>query len=182
MSKLVHIPESSLAQLLREAGRTESVEEYLRSGEVQETLTAGNRLIRRARAAYWSRFWLFFSALVSWVLFFAGPDFEGFLSCVLLTGMTVVEFKVHAFFLAADPRGATYGWWNQCLFAVLFLIYGGYHGTFVTVAPSISAMADPDVLPISMITALYTFFYYTVALVGAIGQFSLACYYRAAAR
>ncbi len=86
MSKLVHIPEAALEALLREAGHPESVDEYLATTEVQAAVQAGNRLIRRARAAYWSRFWLFFSALVTWLGFLTGPDVEGFVSGLLLTG------------------------------------------------------------------------------------------------
>ena len=178
--KLVHIPESTLEKLLREAGHAESVEDYLRSTEVQSALQSGNRLLKRARAAYWSRFWLFLSACVTWVSFLFGPDVEGFISGVLLTGMTIVEFKVYSLFLAADVRGSIYGWWNQCLFSVLFLIYGGYHGTFVSVSPDISGMLDPSMLP--MVVALERIFYYSVAIVGAAGQFCLACYYRAAGK
>jgi hypothetical protein len=178
MSKLVHIPEESLEALLREAGHTESVREYLNSAEVGVAVQAGQRLLKRARAAYWSRFWLFFSAFVTWASFLFGPDLEGFISGVLLTLMTVVEFRVHAFFLAADPRGAVYGWWNQCLFSVLFLIYGGYHGTFVSVSPDVQGMIDPGMMP--MLVSLERVSYYTIAIVGALGQFWLACYYRSA--
>ncbi len=94
--------------------------------------------------------------------------------------MTVVEFKVYQLFLAADVRGSIYGWWNQCLFALLFLIYGGYHGTFVTIPQELQGMVDED--SISMVRDLTRFFYYTIAIVGAIGQFWLACYYRLARR
>jgi hypothetical protein len=183
MSKLIHIPESALEALLREAGRTESVDAYLRSAEVQTSIQAGHRLLKRARAAYWSRFWLFFSALVSWVSFLFGPDLEGFISGVLLTGMTIVEFKVYSLFLAADVRGSIYGWWNQCLFSVLFLIYGGYHGIFISsdsISPDIRDMIDPTMLP--MIASMERSFYFTVAIVGAAGQFWLAWYYRSARR
>jgi hypothetical protein len=179
MSKLVQIPESNLESLLREAGRTESVETYLRSAEVQATIAKGNRLLKRARAAYWSRYWLLFSAVLTWVFFLFAPDLEGFISGVLLTGMTVVEYKVHSFFLAADVRGSIYGWWNQCLFALLFLIYGGYHGIFPTVSPDLNELADQSMVSIPIVS-LERIFYYTVAIVGAIGQFSLACYYRTA--
>ena len=79
-----------------------------------------DRFARRARAAYGSRFWLLISAVVSWISFVMGPDVEGFIAGVLLTGMTVVEFRVRAFFLAGDDRAPIWGWWNQCLFAVLF--------------------------------------------------------------
>ncbi|HUB67251.1 MAG TPA: hypothetical protein VL981_07195 [Candidatus Methylacidiphilales bacterium] len=181
MSKLVQIPESNLEALLREAGRTESVESYLRSAEVQATLAQGNRLLKRAGAAYWSRYWLLFSAVLTWGCFLFSPDLEGFISGVLLTGMTVVEYKVHALFLAADVRGSIYGWWNQCLFAVLFLIYGGYHGMFPAVPPDLSELADQSMVVIPIVS-LVRIFYYTVAIVGSIGQFSLACYYRAARR
>ena len=178
MSKLIHIPESTLEGLLREAGRTESVEAYLRSATIQGDVQEGQRLLRRARAAYWSRFWLFLSAFVTWILFLFGPDVEGFIGGVFLTGMTLVEFKVYAFFLAADARGSIYGWWNQCLFSLLFLIYGGYHGTFVSVSPDIQAMIDPATLP--MLIRSERIIYYAIAFAGALGQFCLACYYRSA--
>jgi hypothetical protein len=180
MAKLVHIPEAALEALLREAGHTESVADYLNSAELQSAVQIGQRLLKRARAAYWSRFWLIFSAFVTWVCFIFGPDVEGFISGVLLTGMTIVEFRVYALFLATDVRGATYGWWNQCLFALLFLIYGGYHGTFITVTQDIHNYVDPDMLP--MIVFAERISYYVIGVVGAIGQFCLACYYITARR
>jgi hypothetical protein len=153
-----------------------------------DSAVAQDRFARRARAAYWSRFWLVLSAIVSWISFVMGPDIEGLIAGVLLTGMTVVEFRVRMFFLSGDERGAVYGWWNQCLFAALFLIYGGYHGTYVTISPSIHQMLDSvvnlygldesDVLP--MLTNDVSLCYYTIGLVGAICQFWLACYYRRA--
>lgn len=178
MSKLVHVPEAALEALLREAGHMESVEAYLASAEVQAAVQTGNRLIKRAKAAYWSRFWLLFSALVTWAGVLTGPDLEGLVSGLLLTGMTILEFKVYALFQAADVRGAIYGWWNQCLFAVLFLIYGGYHGTFPTIPPEVQGMVDAESL--STVLAVVRMSYYTIAVVGAAGQFWLACYYRAA--
>jgi hypothetical protein len=178
--KLVQIPEATLEALLREAGRTESVDDYLRTGDVPAQLQAGHRLLKRARAAYWSRFWLLFSAGVTCLSFLTGPNFEDFISGILLIGMTIVEFKVYAFFLAVDVRGSIYGWWNQCLFSVLFLIYGGYHGTFVSVSPEIQSMVDPSM--ISMIMNLERLIYYVIGVVGALGQFWLAYYYRSARR
>jgi hypothetical protein len=143
---------------------------------------------RRARAAYGSRFWLFLSAVVSWIIFVMGPDVEGFIAGVLLTGMTVVEFRVHAFFLAGDERGPVYGWWNQCLFAALFAIYGWYHGTYVTITPLLQHAVDAvlplygleesDVLP--LVTTYVSLFYYLIGVVGMVCQFGLACYYRSA--
>jgi len=72
-----------LETLLLQAGRTETVEDFLRSAEVQSTVQASHLLLKRARAAYWSRFWLFFPAFVSWISFLFGPDLEGFISGVL---------------------------------------------------------------------------------------------------
>jgi hypothetical protein len=180
MSKLFQIPESSLEALLREAGRKESVEDYMRSVEVRLEVQKGQRLLKRARAAYWSRFWLLLSALVSWSSFLSKPDPEGFVIGAVLTGMTVVEFRVYSLFLAADKRGSSYGWWNQCLFALMFLLYGGYHGTFVSAPADLGGMIDPDMFP--MIESSERLIYYTIAIVGAAGQFCLACYYRAARR
>ena len=180
MSKLVHIPETALAQLLREAGRTESVETFLATAEVQAAVRFGDRLTRRANAAYWSRFWLLFSAALSWAGLLGGPDVGGFIAAVLLTGMTVVEYRVHRLFLAADPRGAVYGWWNQCLFAFLFLVYGAYYGTFVTIPPVLNGMVDETMT--ATVLQAERMSYYAVGFIGACGQFWLACYYRAATR
>jgi hypothetical protein len=180
MSKLVHVPEASLEALLREAGHTESVEAYLASTEVRDAVRSGNRLLKRANVAYWSRFWLFASAAVTWLGFLLSPDLEGFVAGVLLTGMTILEFKVHTLFLQADVRGAIYGWWNQCLFAALFLVYGGYHGTYVSIPPEAQDMVNADSLP--MLVPFVRLTYYSIALVGATGQFCLACYYRMAQR
>jgi hypothetical protein len=180
MSKLVQIPEAALAALLREAGRPESVDAFLATTEMQAAIVHGERLTRRARAAYWSRFWLFFSAVISWLGFLGGWDFEDFLAAVLLTGMTAVEFKVYHFFLAADPRGAVYGWWNQCLFALLFAIYGAYHALHPTLPPEVGSLVDPDMAP--TVLQFEGLFYAIIGLVGATGQFALACYYRAARR
>jgi hypothetical protein len=178
MAKLVQIPEATLATLLREAGRTESVDEYLGIGDVSAQVQAGHRLLKRARVAYWSRFWLLFSAAVTCLSFLTGPNFEDFISGVLLIGMTIVEFKVYQFFLAADVRGSIYGWWNQCLFSVLFLIYGGYHGTFVFVSPEIQGIGYSSIIHLMM--NLERTIYYVIGIVGALGQFWLACYYRSA--
>jgi hypothetical protein len=152
------------------------------------TFAPGHAFARRARAAYWSRFWLFLSAAVSWVSFVMGPDVEGLIAGVLLTGMTVIEFRVRAFFLAGDERGPVYGWWNQCLFAALFAIYGWYHGTYVTITPSLQHAIDAviplygleegDVAP--MLSSYVSLCYYSIGVVGAVCQFWLACYYRMA--
>jgi hypothetical protein len=115
---------------------------------------------------------------VTCLSFLTGPNFEDFISGILLIGMTIVEFKVYAFFLAADVRGSIYGWWNQCLFSVLFLIYGGYHGTFVFVSPEVQSMVDPSM--VSLIMNLERMIYYVIGVVGALGQFWLAYYYRSA--
>ena len=180
MSKLVQVPEAALAALLREAGHAESVDAYLASAEVQAAVVLGEKLVRRANAAYWSRFWLLFSAVVSWMGFVGGWDAEDLIAAVLLTAMTVVEFKVYHFFRAADVRGAIYGWWNQCLFSALFLVYGFYHAIFVAVPPTLAALVDADSLP--MVVNLERMIYALIGVVGAIGQFWLACYYRAARR
>ena len=181
MPRLVQIPEEALAALLHAAGRPESVETFLASAEMQAAIALGEKLRRRARAAYWSRFWLFFSAAVSWLGFVGIWDVEDLIAAVLLTGMTVVEFKVYRFFLAADPRAAIYGWWNQCLFAFLFAVYGAYHTVYPVLPTLATAMVnDPDAIPILL--QFDRLFYAIIGLVGAGGQFALACYYRAASR
>jgi len=180
MPKLVQVPESALAALLREAGRAESVDAYLASAEVQAGVVLGEKLVRRAHAAYWSRYWLLFSAALSWFGLLSGWDAEDLIAAVLLTAMTGVEFKVYRLFQAADVRGAIYGWWNQCLFSALFLVYGFYHVIFATVPPTLATLVDADSLP--MVVELERVVYGLIGVIGAIGQFWLAAYYRAARR
>jgi hypothetical protein len=147
-------------------------------------------LARRARAAYWSRFWLVLSAIVSWLSFLLGPTFEGFLAAALLTGMSIAEFQVYRLFRADDLRAAAIGWWNQCLFAALFVIYGGYHGLFVTISPGLRQAVDTALElrgmdETMMVPSLHDdvrLCYFAIALVGGIGQFGLACFYRSAGK
>ena len=180
MSKLVRIPEAVLAALLREAGRPESVDAFLAAVEAHAGPVPTQKLLRRARAAYWSRFWLLLSAAFSWIGLAAGWDLEDLIAGVLLTGMTVVEFKVYRLFLAGDPQGAVYGWWNQCVFALLFALYGSYHAVHPVVPGYVQSLIDPNMM--DMLLPLEQFSYAIIGLVGAAGQFALACYYRTAAR
>lgn len=145
-------------------------------------------LTRRADAAYWSRFWLVLSAAVSWISFVLSPDVEGLVAGVLLTGMAMVEFQVYRLFLAGDLRAAEIGWWNQCIFAALFVVYGGYHGTFATVPPWMQQSVDvvlqmqgldESALQVSLLDDV-RWFYYAVAIVGGVCQFWLALFYRTA--
>jgi len=183
MNKLIPIPREQLEQLLKDAGSTQTVEQFISQSALQAAIQTHGLYKKRAKAAQWSRLWLFASALFSVGSFIFSPNPEDALAGILLTGMTVMEFKVHSWFLHADPRGPLWGYRNQCLFAILFLLYGTYH--CVVPAPSrelaeFAELGDGDL--VAMVQKLEPVFYATVGLVGALGQFLLALYYRRAAK
>jgi hypothetical protein len=175
-TRLVEIPEDVLANLLKGTGQ--SVEEFLQAN--RSRIQTGRDFQKRARAAKWSRMWLAASTLFCIVSFITGRDVEDAISALLLGSMTCVEFKVHDWFLEGDLRGAIYGYWNQTLFAVLFLVYGAYH-YFGPAAPQAATdLLDASYTPV--ILQLSKIFYATVGIAGAIGQYVLALYYKRSLR
>lgn len=94
--------------------------------------------------------------------------------------MTCVEFKVHDWFSKGDSRGAVYGYWNQTLFAGLFLIYGAYHFFSASAPQTITDMLDAS--DAHIVLQLSKVFYGTVGLVGATAQYGLALYYKGSLR
>ncbi|MEO6846757.1 MAG: hypothetical protein ABI443_04920 [Chthoniobacterales bacterium] len=175
-SHLLQIPRDALVSLLAEAGRQETPEEFLNQQHLQTIIRKGDSFQKRARAAYWSRFWLGLSAAISLISLFISHDWEDFLSVIILGGMTVVEVKVYRWFLEGDNRAAIWGWYNQCLFSLLFLVYGTYHFFTVTVPPEISQSLGESTGLVYVSIAKIT--YFSIGIAGAIGQFILALYYR----
>jgi len=169
-SRLVEIPEDVLQGLLKGSGQT--VDEFLRAHQGQ--IQTGREFLKRATAAKWSRLWLAASTFFCLVSLISGRDFEDAISVVFLGAMTCVEFKVREWFLKGDSRGAVYGYWNQTLFAILFLIYGAYH--FFATPQTMTDMLDPSYTPI--VLKLSKVFYGTVGIVGASAQYLLALYYK----
>jgi hypothetical protein len=171
-ARLVEVPEDLLQDLLKASGQT--VDGFLRAHRVE--IQTGQEFQKRANAAKWSRLWLAASTLFCLISLISGGNLEDAISVLLLGAMTCVEFKVRGWFLKGDPRGAIYGYWNQTLFAALFVIYGVYH-VFAASAPA--SVTD-------MIGAGYThaviqasrLFYGIVGMVGAIAQYLLALYYK----
>ena len=130
---------------------------------------------KRAKAAVWSILWLSLSTLFSACSLLTGFNAEDIIATVLLGGMTVVEINVHRWFLAGNPQGARYGYWNQSLFACLFLVYGAYHCCAGTISAEVAQAIGPysdTFLWLSKVT------YASIGLVGAAGQYWLACYYK----
>jgi hypothetical protein len=185
MNRFVTIPREQLEQLLRDAGNPQSVEEFLAQGSVQSAIESHDLYQKRATAAKWSRIWLLASALFSMGSFFVSPNLEDGLSGIILMGMTVLEFKVHDWFLHSDPRGPLWGYRNQSLFALFFLVYGFYHVFVPTPLKEIEGMRMEE-LGFGDLTGtihkLEQLFYVIVGLVGAGGQYLLARYYRKASR
>jgi hypothetical protein len=175
-ARLVEVPEDALQALLQGSGQT--VEEFLRANRAR--IQTGREFQKRANAAKWSRLWLAASTLFCLVSLVTGRDIEDLISLVLLGSMTCVEFKVRNWFLNGDPRGAIYGYWNQTLFAALFLIYGAYHFVTASTPRSATEMLDASYAP--LVLQLSRIFYAVVGLVGAAGQYALALYYKRSLR
>jgi hypothetical protein len=175
-ARLVEIPEDVLAGLLKDSGQT--VEEFLRAhrGRIQ----TGRVFQKRANAAKWSRLWLALSTFFCLISLIFGRDLEDAISVLLLGAMTCVEFKVHDWFLKGDSRGAVYGYWNQTLFACLFLIYGAYHYFTVSAPETATEVLGAGYTP--MVLQLSKLIYAIVGIVGATGQYVLALYYKRSLR
>ena len=172
--KLLQIPEETLEELLAKAGIQQSPEEFLAG--IQDTLQAGKNYQKRAGAAYWSTIWLGISAGFSLISFLLDHNLEDGISTALLGTMTYTESQVRIWFLKADPRAAVYGYWNQCLFAALFLIYGGYHYFTVTVPPEVTQAVGSQLDGVFLQTAKLS--YAAIGIVGGACQYLLALYYR----
>lgn len=174
--KLVQVPESELKRLLVANGET--LEGFL--SKSSGTVEAGQQYQKRARSAYWSILWLGASTLFSLIGFVTSFSLEDLLSTLLLGGMTVVETRVRKWFLAGDVRASLYGYWNQTLFALLFLLYGGYHALHPEVPKELTQMmgGDYDVL----YTQVSRMSYAMIGVVGAICQYALALHYRRAGK
>jgi hypothetical protein len=169
--KLIQIPEDTLLCLLEKAGQDPA--EFF---NVQNARVAmGTAYQKRANAAVWSILWLSLSTLFSAVSFLTGFDPEDIIAAVLLGGMTIMEIKVRGWFLAGDPNGARFGYWNQSLFACLFLVYGAYHYNAGSVSPEVAQAIGPysdTFLWVSKAT------YASIGVIGAAGQYWLARYYK----
>lgn len=177
--EILHIPRELLVSLMGEAGRTESPEEFLGDASVQREIKTGASFVKRARAAFWSRFWLLFSAIIAGGSLAINRTLEDVITVLIFSGMTVVEFRVHQWFLAGDSRAPTWGSWNQCLFALTFLVWGTYHFfTFAVPAETAEAIAMAGMANYEMyVVGIYKAFYAAVGIAGATGQFILALYY-----
>jgi hypothetical protein len=175
-TRLVEIPEDALQDLLNGSGQT--VEGFLRAQQAR--IRTGRGFQKRATAAKWSRLWLAASTLFCLVSLISGRDIEDAISVLLLGAMTCVEFKVHDWFSKGDSRGAVYGYWNQTLFASLFLIYGAYHFLTASAPQTMTDMLDASYIPI--VLKLSKLFYGTVGIVGATAQYALALYYKRSLR
>jgi len=175
-TRLVEIPEDALQDLLNGSGQT--VEEFLRAQRAK--ILTGRGFQKRAKAAKWSRLWLAASTLFCLVSLISGRDIEDAISVLFLGAMTCVEFKVHDWFSKGDSRGAVYGYWNQTLFAGLFLIYGAYHFLAASAPQTMTDMLDASYTPI--VLQLSKLFYGTVGIVGATAQYVLALYYKRSLR
>ena len=177
---LIQIPRDHLENLLKEAGRHQTVEEFLNKSEIQSTVRTVGLYQKRAKAAAWSRMWLLASALISAASFLFSPNKEDLVASILLGGMTVLEFKVHTWFLHADPRGALWGYRNQCLFALLFLIYGLYHFLIPTPHKELAELGMQNLD--EAVENLEKIVYAAIGIGGSTGQYMLALYYRKAAK
>jgi hypothetical protein len=177
---LIQIPREQLEKLLKDAGSNQTIEQFLNQAEIQTAVQTHELYGKRAKAARWSRIWLLASALFSAISFLVSPNPEDAISTILLGGMTVLEFKIHTWFLQADPRGPLWGYRNQSLFALLFIAYGAYHVLVPTPNQELEELGAGNLS--GSIRSLEQTFYATIGTVGAIGQYALALYYRRATK
>ena len=171
-TRLVEIPEDALQELLNGSGQT--VQGFLQAQRAK--IRTGRGFEKRANAAKWSRLWLAVSTLFCLISLISGRDIEDAIGVLLLGAMTCVEFKVHDWFSKGDSRGAVYGYWNQTVFAGLFLIYGAYHFFAASELQTMTDMFDASFTPI--VLKLSKLFYGAVGIAGATGQYLLALYYK----
>ena len=169
--KLVQIPEDALLCLLEKTGQDPA--EFFKVQNVR--VASGNACQKRARAAVWSILWLSLSTLFSALSLLSGFNVEDLIATVLLGGMTIMEIKVRGWFLAGDLKGATYGYWNQCLFACLFLVYGAYHYSAGAVSAEVAQVIGPYSDTFLWASKAS---YAAIGVIGAAGQYLLACYYK----
>jgi len=160
------------------SGSGQTVEGFLLAQRAK--IQTGRGFEKRANAAKWSRLWLAASTLFCLISLISGRDIEDAISVLLLGSMTCVEFKVHDWFSKGDSRGAVYGYWNQTLFAGLFLVYGAYHFFTASAPQTMTDMLDASYTPIFL--KLSKLFYGTVGIVGATAQYFLALYYKRSLR
>jgi len=183
INKIIPVPREQLEQLLREAGSQQTIEQFLNRTEIQAAIQTNKLYQKRAAAARWSRIWLLASTLFSLGSFVSSPNPEDGIASLLLGGMTVLEFKVHSWFLQIDPRGPLWGFRNQCLFAFLFLAWGFYHYLVPPSAKELGGMGLGELGMgdlTAMVQNLERIFYAVVGTIGALGQTILAFYYRRA--
>lgn len=173
---MVQIPEVELKRLLELNGET--LEGFLSRSTAK--IQAGKEYQKRAGSASWSILWLGASSLFSLIGFLSSYSIEDFLSTVLLGGMTLMEMRVRKWFLAGDARGSFYGYWNQSLFAILFLVYGGYHVLRTEVPKELNeylgSQYDDLYSQISRVG------YAAIGIVGGSSQYLLALHYRRAGK
>lgn len=177
---LIQIPKEQLEKLLRESGSQQTTEQFLNQTAIQDAVRTHALYQKRAKAARWSRIWLLASTLFSAASFFSSPNPEDAISTLLLGGMTLLEFKIHTWFLQSDPRAPLWGYRNQSLFAILFLAYGTYHVLVPTSARELEGLGVENLG--GMVQHLEQITYATIGLVGGVGQYLLACYYRRVTR
>ena len=177
---LTQIPRHQLEKLLHEDGRHQTVEEFLNQPEIHLAVKISDLYGKRAKAAAWSRLWLLASTLLSAASFLSSPNPEDFVAMILLGGMSVLEFKVHSWFLQNDTRGPFWGYRNQCLFALLFLAYGIYHFLNPTPHQELAKLGMHNLD--GAVESLEKIVYAVIGIGGATGQYMLALYYRKAAK
>jgi hypothetical protein len=185
--QLIAVPRETLAELLAQAGHTgETPESFLARSDVAACVEKGALLRKAAKVASWSRMWLLVSAIASLPFLFGSLGLEGIITLVVLTVMTVVEFRVHRKLAAGDSSGLRQGWHNQCAFAACFLIYGFWHALGPMTPPAsfheLTMLGGSSEQVLERILPMVIFWtrivYATIGFAGGVGQFMLARYYR----
>jgi len=132
---------------------------------------------RRARTAYWSKLFFLIGTVISWCMLLFSFDLESLAENVVLTIITITEFKVHNLFTGRDLRAPQYGFWNQIALAIFFVAYGSYHAYTTTGndVPGFSNVLGPD--QIGLIQHLTQMTYISIAIGASLAESVYGIYY-----
>jgi hypothetical protein len=177
MKNLLSIPREALAELLQAAGSPLTPEQYLAS-----LAASGPSVKYRNRAwvaAVSSGTFVVLSVLSLLLLPLLGFDLEDVIVVAGLATVTFFEYRVRRYFLEGNPAAPGLGFRNQAIFAAAIMIYCLYHAFApIQVPAEYSSLLDPDTM--ASLRSLTQLFYLLIGIVGGLGQFGLAWYYRVA--
>lgn len=140
---------------------------------------------RRAHTAYWSKLFFLIGTVISWCFLPFSFDLESLAENIVLTIITITEFKVHNLFTSRDLRAPQYGFLNQIALALFFVAYGSYHAYTTTgneATGFFTNVLNPDQIgliqhQISLIQHLTQMTYISIAIGASLAESVYGIYY-----